>query len=261
MSRAKFAILTDLPVYPPFLERICAEESEKYKKDRDKAKAVKTKLHQAYGAYYSEKNIKAAEVLIKSGVEFSALSEQLAKLSVSSRERSGFAPEFYKFIFESVPSEKIASILDLGCGFNPFFLPQMTAASPKIDIKAYHAFDIGTSLVSLVNQYFALAGLPECARCMDAISEIPKQAADMAFLFKIVPTLENRKKGRGFEIMENLGFRYAAVSFPTRTLGGKNINMAGNYADFFEKSLDREKFALLGKNLFSNELVYVLGRI
>jgi len=260
MSRAKYAIRTDLGVCQTFLDRVCAEESAKYKKDRDRAKAVKTKLHQAYGAYYSEKNMGSAKSLIEGGGDLPELSRQLARLSVSSSERAKFADEFYKFIFGAIPTEKITAILDIGCGFNPFFLPCMAAASPKADIREYHAVDIGVSLISLVNEYFALAGLPGRARCMDVISEIPPEAADLAFLFKIMPTLEACKKGRGFEIMDGLGSKYIAVSFPTRTIGGKNINMAANYADFFEKNINREKFSMLGKNLFQNELVYVLGK-
>ena len=259
MSRAKYATRTDL--YRPFLERIYAEQSAKYKKDKDKIKAAKTKLHQAYGAYYSEKNIESAKLLIEIGGALPPLSEKLVKLSASSSERAGFAREFYAFIFDALPCEKIRSILDMGCGFNPFFLPYMADMSPKADIEAYFAIDIGVNLISLVNRYFVLAGLPEHGFCMDIISEIPDQTADLAFLFKIIPTLEHDKKGRGFEIMEQLKCKYTAVSFPTKTLGGKDINMADNYANFFEKNINRQKFAILDTHLFPGELVYVLGKL
>jgi 16S rRNA (guanine(1405)-N(7))-methyltransferase len=258
MSPAKYANRSDLSVYRPFLDRLYEEQSAKYKKDKDKIKAFKTKLHQAYGAYYSEKNIKAAKILIDGGGNLPQLSKQLTKLSVSSNERENFADEFYKYIFALIPFGAITSILDIGCGFNPFFLPCMKAANPNADIAAYYALDIGMDLISLANKYFALANLPGYARCMDLMAEIPGDLADLAFLFKIIPTLEACKKSRGFEILNNLNIKYAAVSFPTKTLCGKNINMAENYAEFFEKNINHDKFSVLGKNLFPGELVYVL---
>ena len=260
MSRAKYASRNKTPVYPPFLERLHSEESGKFKKEKDAAKAVRAKLHQAYGAYYSEKNLESARSIIEGGGDLPELSKRLANLSLSSGERAGFADEFYRFIFGALPPGDISTVLDVGCGFGPFFLPCMAATDPKVKIAAYHAVDIGVGVIELVNRYFALAGLPQYARCLDLMAEIPDVEVDLAFLFKIVPTLETRKRGRGFEVLHGLDFRYAAVSFPTRTLGGKNINMAGHYADLFEKNMDRDRFSILGKQLFKNELVYVLAK-
>ena len=263
MSPAKYASPSELPVCQSFWERICAEQSQRYKKDRDKIKAAKRRLHQAYGAFYSNSDIKAANALLESGKEPKQLLGQLHSLGASLGERAGFVAEFYEFIFGAIPCEKlekIETIMDLGCGLNPFALPFIAGTDKNVQIKAYYAYDIGVNLVSLANRYFALSGLPEYAECMDIVAEMPKQAVDLAFMFKIFPILENCKKGRGFEILENLNFRYAAVSFPTKTLGGKNINMEKNYAAFFEGGLRPDIFDLVGKKTFANELVYVIGK-
>ena len=248
-------------VYQPLLERICREESEKYKKDKEIIKAVKNRLHTIYGAFFLENSVKIAEDLIdndKDDILSAPVSEKLMNLNTSSKERLSFIKELYRFIFNTVADENISTILDIGCGFNPFSLPFMLEFFKHI--KLYYAFDIDAALAGIINKYFDLFNLPQNAGCIDIISETPPQKADIAFLFKIIPTVENCKKGRGFEIINNLDARYIAVSFPTKTLCGKNIGMAENYAAFFEENLDCEKFEIVGKEIFANELVYVLRR-
>ena len=239
-------------VYQPLLERVCAEESVKYKKDKEKIKAVKNRLHEIYGAFITENSVKSTEYLINEP-------ENILKLNISSNERLSFIIKFYKFIFDMI-GEEINIILDIGCGFNPFSLPFMLEAKPELKIKSYYALDIDLNLAEIINKYFVLRGLPEYAGCIDLIAETPPQKSDIAFLFKIIPTIETCKKGRGFEIINNLDAKYIAVSFPTKTLCGKNKGMADNYAAFFEKSLDCDKFKIIGKNYFENELVYVIAK-
>ena len=250
-------------IYQPLLERIYSEESRKYKKEKDIIKAVKTRLHITYGAFFNEKSIKSAQSILEENLNISELSEKLLKLNVSSNERLPFIKELYKFIFDTIFAESDASIntiLDIGCGFNPFSLPLMLESSPKLNITAYHALDIDIKLAGIINKYFNLLKLPEYAGCIDIISETPLQKSDAVFLFKIIPTIENCKKGRGFELINNLDAKYIAVSFPTKTLCGKNKGMAENYAAFFEGNLDYEKFKIIAKNIIGDELVYVLAR-
>jgi len=247
-------------VYQPLLERVYREESAKYKKDKEIIKAVKNRLHTIYGAFFHENSVKLAENLIDNPDEILSvgMSEKLLSFNTSSKERLPFIRELYQFIFDTVSYENINTILDIGCGFNPFSLPIMFESKPGLNIKSYYAFDIDVNLAKIINKYFVLFDLPQYAGCIDIISEIPSQTADIAFLFKIIPTVENCKKGRGFEILNNLNTKYAVVPFPTKTLCGKNKGMTKNYADFFEGNLDYDKFAIIGKEIFANELVYVL---
>ena len=251
-------------VYQPLLERMCAEESVKYKKDKDKIKAVKNKLHEIYGAFFNENVGAICDRPRTNAVRPYDINspENLLKLNVSSNERLSFISELYKFIFDTITDnsdEEINTILDIGCGFNPFSLKFMLESSPKVKIKSYYALDIDLKLAEIINNYFDLLGLPKYAGCIDIISEIPPQKADIAFLFKIIPTVETCKKGRGAEIINNINAKYIAVSFPTKTLCGKDKGMADNYAAFFENILDYDKFAIIGKNIFKNELVYIIS--
>jgi 16S rRNA (guanine(1405)-N(7))-methyltransferase len=244
-------------VYETLLERVCSEESVKYKKDKEKIKAVKNRLHEIYGAFLSENSVKLAGNIINDGDFSPSFTENLLKLNTSSNERLSFISELYKFIFDMIDVE-INMILDVGCGFNPFSLPYMLESTPKLNIKSYYALDIDVNLAEIINKYFDLLGLPKYAGCIDLISETPSQKTNVAFLFKVIPTIETCKKGRGVEILNSLDAKYIVVSFPTKTLCGKDKGMADNYAAFFEGSLDYEKFKIVGKNIFQNELVYVL---
>jgi len=252
-------------IYQPFLERVCNEESVKYKKNKEIIKAVKNRLHTVYGAFFFDNSVKLADDLINNinnnndeEIFLDSMSEKLMNLNTSSRERLSFIKELYKFIYDNIAHKNINTILDIGCGFNPFSLPFICESFKNI--KSYYAFDIDVNLAKIINKYFDLFNFPQYAGCIDIISETPAQKADIAFLFKIIPTVENCKKGRGFEIINNLDAKYIIVSFPTKTLCGKNIGMAKNYAASFEENLDCEKFAVIGKEIFANELVYVLGR-
>ena len=258
-------------IYTPLLERVCAEESAKYAKSKpkDKIKAVKSRLHAVYGAFCGENCVKSAETLvfnaknktdINNMTEMIELSGKLMGLSVSTSERLGFIREFYGFIFNFIPARDIKSVLDAGCGFNPFALPFMSEAAPDLNISAYHALDIDEGLAAVINDYFSLLGLPKYAGCIDIIAETPPQKTDAAFLFKIIPTVETCKKGRGFGIINNINAKYIILSFPTKTLCGKTKNMAENYADFFEKNINRDKFKIIAKSVFKNELVYIISR-
>lgn len=248
-------------VHLPLLERICAEESAKYKKNKEIIKSVKNRLHVIYGAYFFENSLKKASAFIDGFdrmQDIFELSKNLAGLNVSSSERLEFICEFYKFIFDYIPAGDINSILDIGCGFNPFFLPFMYRSAPDLKLGNYYAFDIDLKLSGFINKYLTFLDLPQNAGCIDIISKIPEQAADMAFLFKIIPTVENCKKNRSLKILNEINVKYAAVSFPTKTLCGKSVGMVDNYAGFFEKNLDHNKFKIIKKHIFKNELVYAL---
>ena len=254
-------------VYSPLLARICDEESAKYKKNREILKAVKNRLHVIYGAFFDKNSVKKAADMINNFTReanmphIARLLGELVYMNASVNERFGFIREFYKFIFDSVPVEDIHSVLDIGCGFNPFFLTFILEAAPKLKLDNYYSLDIDVRLAGAINEYLSFLRFPKNAGCMDIVAKTPDQTADMAFLFKIIPTIENCKKGRAFEILSEIGVKYAAVSFPTKTLCGKNVGMADNYAELFEKNIDHDKFKITGKHIFENELVYVLEKL
>ena len=231
-------------LHEPLVRRICDEEGQKHK-GPERTKAVKTRLHLIYGAYLKNDMHKKAEQLLD---KFDL--EGILRLHASSAERTQIMPELYRFIFDHAPC---ARILDIGCGLNPFSLPYMPE-KPSV----YHAVDIDARTVLLINRYFVKTGLPPLCECIDVIAKTPRQCADTAFLFKLMPVIENQKPGRGFELLNELKTKYAVVTYPLKSLGGREKGMGRQYASVFE-GLAGERHKIIGKASFKNELVYILA--
>jgi len=259
-------------LYAPLIMRICREEYAKYKKDKDRIKAVKNKLHIIYGAFFSDECHKKAGAIIEnvgansvrpplpshnqtgeqsSPLKYRDISAEIMRLHASTNERLDILDEFYNFIFDITGQAE--SILDIGCGFNPFSIPFM-----KQDIKKYHAYDIDYRTVKLINNYFDLLNLPNLANCIDIIAETPRVLADVAFIFKLMPVIEAQKSGRAFEFLKEINAGYIAVTYPVKSLGGKNKGMSANYAKSFESGLDN--FKIIKQKIIGNELIYVIKK-
>ena len=229
--------------------RICREEYVKYKKDKDKIKAVKNKLHIIYGAFFSDECHKKADAIINSDNIDTA---EIMRLHASTNERLSILDEFYSFIFDITgPAE---SILDIGCGFNPFSIPYMPA-----DVKKYHAYDIDYRTVSLINNYFDLLNLPTLANNIDIIAETPCDTADAAFIFKLMPVIEAQSSGRAFRLLQEINAGYIIVTYPVKSLCGKNKGMSVNYAKSFEAGL-AHNFKIAGQKIIGNELIYIIKK-
>ena len=240
---------------PSLVARIAAEEAPKYKKDKDRVKAVKKQLHIFCGAFENDNCHKEARSIIDSLSLGEALGsqrlEKLCSLHASTRERLPDIQEFYAFLASSLENPK--SIIDVGCGFAPF------CAELLAGVEEYHASDIDARSVELIGRYFENIGLKGSAAALDAVSETPKQKADAAFMFKLFPVLEAQKKGRGFGLMEELKVSRIALSFPIRSLGGRDKGMESFYSEKFEGGLP-EGFEIKDKKVIGTELIYILEK-
>jgi len=104
-------------LYPPLVERIYNEATD--------IKSAKKRLHQLYGAYNSANIHKKAEKILYSE-RFSECESpeseafKIMRLHASTKERLPHISEFYQFITDHTGNPE--TILDLGCGFNPFSL-------------------------------------------------------------------------------------------------------------------------------------------
>ena len=252
-------------LHPPLLMRITAEERAKHGENPKADKAAKTRLHQLHGAYNSPNTYKKASALLDAWEKekpCDANTAELLRLHASTRERLPFYPQFYQFILEHVSSP--ASVIDLGCGFNPFSLSFLLKERPSV----YHALDICIRQAALLNRYFALLGLPECATCADLIAQSqqsasPLPAADVAFLFKLIPVLEAQAPGSGFALVRSLDVGSAVITYPTKSLTGKEKGMARNYRAAFESAYHSgalSPFVLQAEATIGNEQIYILKK-
>jgi len=258
-------------VYQPLVERLQMETEGGHKKSSDRAKAVKTKLHQLYGAYTQDNAHKKAATIInvleesckpaESGnhgimAPFTDAATSLLSLHASTKERLPHYAEFYNFILSH--NGPVETVLDIGCGYNPFSIPFM-----QVDgLKAYHAYDIDMRVADLLNRFFMCMSLPPLATCADLAVHIPREQGDIALMCKLVPVLEAQAPGSGFRLARELNTKYLLITYPLKSLGGREKGMARHYATAFEKAMaDGElgKFLLVGQRIIGAEILYLLS--
>jgi len=256
-------------LYKPLILRVCGEEYKKYPNNKEKIKGVKNVLHAMYGAYFNSDNYKKIDnflnilVLEKQKEKDikkidQEISEKILCLHTSTKERMWYVSEFYNFIFENIGP--IKSVLDIGCGLNPFTLPYIPNNG---EILEYHALDIDNRIADLNNRYFISRGMPALAGCSDVAVEMPGISADVVFLFKLLPLIERQAKGRSLQLLKKIDAQYMIVTYPTKSLSGKKKGMRTFYADAFEAMIesiaDRDLF-ISAKGEVGDELIYVVTK-
>jgi len=246
ITSAKYNML-----YPPLVARI-------YEEERRNEKATKTRLHQMFGAYVQGNAHKKAAALLanlENGADVLEIVTAGLALHASTKERLPHLAEFCEFVSSHTGS--VERLMDLGCGFNPFAVPFW-----PWQLKAYHAHDIDTRTSDLLNRFFALQGLPLFAACADLITETPPHKVELALMCKLIPVLEAQAAGRGFELARQLNAKFLVITYPLKSLGGREKGMGKNYTAQFERALDEGKlgqYKLVAGAEVGNELVYVLN--
>jgi 16S rRNA (guanine(1405)-N(7))-methyltransferase len=244
------------------IRRIAARELAARGSVKTATKATKRRLHQAYGAFEHDFDDQAAyqrlEVAYRTGSqpEIKSACSHLLGLHSSTRERLPILDRFYPAIFEI--TGRPSSLLDVGCGLNPLALPWMDLAGGAHCGARYVALDIDAARIRFLNRYLSLAGLEPLARCQDVLSHPPDDAADVALLLKMSPTLERQEPGATLRLMEHLAAPYVVVSFAVKSLGGREKGMIGHYQQQFLTWMDSRHWSV-EKLVFESELVLVVG--
>jgi len=234
-------------VCPDTIKRVISECEGRYKKPKDMEKAVREKLHGITSAFNEIGKDISEEIGSVSGND--EVLESILKRHASTRERLPLSAmdDLYRRIFDVTGSPE--SILDLACGLNPVFL---AARFPDARIMG---MDISGSCVNAINALNGnTKGLWGDLLCENAI---PNERFQMALLFKILPLLERQKSGSAMEVMNAIDAEYLVVSFPTRTLGGRNVGMEDNYTAWMDAHMpDNREIAM--RFTTDNELYYIL---
>ena len=240
-------------ICPDTVRRVWEECSRRYKKPKEVDKAAREALHGISGAFmtpgeasqlgYDMQNWRRD----KTDVGF----ERMLGRHVSTRERLPLADmdALYGRIFSVTGRPR--SILDLACGINPLYLGARGIETFGVDIS-------GPS-VAAVNRFGEVYGMPVSAACADLLCSgaIPPRRFDMALLFKLLPLLERQRAGAAVAVMDAVNAEWLVVSFPTRTLGGRNVGMAAHYADWMAAHLPLGR-AIADRFETENELYFVL---
>ncbi|MBM3498697.1 MAG: 16S rRNA methyltransferase [Armatimonadetes bacterium] len=218
------------PLCPDTLRRVAWWAAERHPALREATKAAKRKLHQVYGAYVSQLDLKRVQertdALPSSAGKgpFEAACREVLACHASTAERLPFVEELYPALFAltGLPT----TVVDLACGLNPFALPWM-GLGPEA---RYLACDIDRRIVTPVSRLLAQAGLAGSAECRDVLVSPPDWEADVAFLLKSAPCLEQQEPGATLRVLRVIRARHMVVSFPAQSLAGRHKGMRDHYA-------------------------------
>jgi 16S rRNA (guanine(1405)-N(7))-methyltransferase len=102
----------------------------------------------------------------------------------------------------------------------------------------YHAYDIYADMIAFVGDFLGLMGVNGRAQPRDIISQPPTEPADLIFILKTLPVLEQVEKGAAARLLDALQARYLLISFPAQSIGGRGKGMVQNYEAQFYSWID-----------------------
>ena len=232
------------PKYAPLgratVLRIVTESFRRFGPKRS-ADEAKRQLHQMWGMYYS--NFKVASTL-----------DAVLQLHSSTKERLPFLKSFYDSIFTI--TGKPTAIVDFASGLNPLAYASLGYSFPQ----EYFASDIDQFTINTLNEWFQRLGLS--GRFHAALSDLfidDPVKADVALFLKVLPNLEQQQKGSSRIILAKQMARYIVVSYPTRSISGRNKGMESFYRQQFNNIIQNENWQK-EELIFPNELIFIISK-
>ncbi len=244
-------------IHPDTIKRAAAWAAHRSSSEKEAIKTAKRKLHQIFAAFLSRPAKQEARRLVQrtlsadAGDRLDACRAILA-LHTSTAERLSILDDFGALLRSLLPAS--GAILDVACGFNPFALPLLGLGEGV----RYLACDVDCALMEDVDRFLKAINPANAGECRDVIVAPPTEAVDVALLLKAVTTLEQEEKGAAASLIAAIAAPIVVVSFPTRSLGGRNRGMEGAY-----RSMTTSLFAGLGtveERLIGTELFFVLRK-
>jgi 16S rRNA (guanine(1405)-N(7))-methyltransferase len=243
---------------PELVRTIGAQELANRRTLRDAVKETKGRLHQVAGAFLDRapryKDWLAE--LHAASADPVALREACRSIMAghaSTRERLPLIEPLYATVFAALPP--VSRIIDAACGLNPLAAPWMPLAPGA----AYYACDLYADMCAFIGTALPLLGLSGEAAVCDLAASAPPWEADVALALKIVPVLEHLRRGAGRDLLHGLRASRLIVSFPTRSLGGRNVGMAATYSGQMQAILDTEGWRA-ERLEFPGELIFIVEK-
>ena len=167
----------------------------------------------------------------------------------STRERLQILGSFYAITLADL--SPIRTVVDVACGLNPLAVPWM----PLAEDATYYAYDIYQDMVNFLNECMALLEVQGHAQVCDVTQGCPAPRGDVAFVLKTLPCLEQITPSASFQLLNTIRADHLLVSFPVRSLGGRDKGMVNHYEGLF-----RERVADAGWSIrrfeFATELAF-----
>lgn len=142
-------------VDPAVVRRVCMETAPKYPKKKEAIKAVKNELHIIHEVFLQNECYKnALSFLSQLSLDFNNaqlidITMQIMQSHTSTKERLGDIEAVCSFLSTHISKE--GSVMDIGCGFNPFALPLLHEFPAT-----YYAYDICSEGINILNKYFSI---------------------------------------------------------------------------------------------------------
>lgn len=242
------------------IRRIAVQEFEKRNNLREAMKSIKNKLHQVGGAYldrpmdYPLFLMELTTAFHEGKEEFRRVCQRVMCYHSSTRERLPELDWFYRNLLVDLPP--VRHVIDVACGLNPLAIPWM-GLSGEVE---YIAIDIYSDMMNFISQYMTLIGVQGSAVVGDVLGYSLPFEADVAFVLKTIPCLEQVDKNAGAYLLDGLQAKYIIVSFPVHSLGGRrDKGMLVNYANRF-KEITINRHWSVKRYEYKTELVFVVRK-
>jgi 16S rRNA (guanine(1405)-N(7))-methyltransferase len=169
---------------------------------------------------------------------------------VSTAERLPDLDRFYPTVFELVPRPR--TVIDVACALNVFTLPWLREATAA----PYTGYDLNATFVAAGNA-FTDRFFPDSAVVHDDVLTTPPPHADLALLLKTYHCIEDRRRGAGLALVDELAADHIVVSFPTRAMNGRAAVFVRRHVDALAELAGQRKWRFATAELPSELLVAV----
>ncbi|MBG0770877.1 MAG: 16S rRNA methyltransferase [Anaerolineaceae bacterium] len=242
------------------VQRLSLSALERGLSGKAAVKDVRNKLHQVGGAYFKQHPDYAAAMSHLASLphdlhspEVKSFCQAQMQLHASTAERVSILPEFFQTCL--LPIAPVTSVLDLACGLNPLALPWM----PLAEGATYQACDIYLDMMSFVDSFLGHY-LPHSQTFpCDLVAGPPQTQVQVAFLLKTIPCLEQVDKQIGPSLLDQIQADHILVSFPAKSLGGRNKGMPGFYRDHFYTLIGDQPWQVQEFN-FTTEIAFLVSK-
>jgi 16S rRNA (guanine(1405)-N(7))-methyltransferase len=172
----------------------------------------------------------------------------------STRERLPILEEFYTTTLAGIAP--VHRLLDVACGFNPLAIPWMPLA-PDAE---YYACDIYEDLIAFLDEILTLVGVRGRAEVADVTAWLPPTLpVDVALLLKSLPCLEQTDRSASLRLLETIPAAHLLVSFPVRSLGGRQKGMVAHYEAQFRELIAGKSWPIQ-RFEFATELAFLVRK-
>jgi len=256
-------------VHPGLVRDIAAAELAKGRSIKEAVKAAKSQLHQSAAAYIRrildyDDALRQLQTTITAAKRTSdgdmsadpsvrKLLRRLMSAHASTHERLPILDTLYPQLFQQLPP--VTSVLDIACGLHPLSRPWM----PLPNDVPYFSYDIYSDQIDFLNHFFGAMGYAGAAQQRNVLDAMSTPAADVAFLLKTLPCLEQIQSGASERLLHQIDAPILIVSFPNHTLARRKQGMAQHYTANFLSQIKKAGWQADSLS-YPSELIYIVQK-